>query len=90
MLSKRRRVDEEFRAFEVEWENNLVFVNHVGRPTYLIFTESIQARSQKFAMGGVILGLGAETPAAVGQWGLGAKQAGGLGAKSPAARGTGV
>ena len=80
MLSKRRRVDEEFRAFKVEWKNNFVFVYHLGRPTCLIFAESIQARSQKFAMRVVILGLGAETPAAGGQWGSGAKQAGGLGA----------
>ena len=41
MLSKRRKVDEEFRAFKVEWENNFVFVNHRGRRTCLIFTESI-------------------------------------------------
>ena len=72
MLSKRRRVDEEFRAFKAEWENNFGFVNHLGGPTCLIFTKSILVRNQKFAMGGLILGLGAETPAArvKGVWGL--------------------
>ena len=29
MLSKRKKVDEEFRAFEEEWENNFFFVNHL-------------------------------------------------------------
>ena len=41
-----------------------------------------QARRQKFAMGGCFRGLGAEPPAAGGQWGLGAKPL--------AARSTGV
>ena len=35
-------------------------------------TPLVQARSQKFAMGGELFGgLGAEPPAAEGQWGLG-------------------
>ena len=52
--------------------------------------EHNQARSQKFAMeGGCFGGLGAEPPAAGGQWGSGGKapsrrRHGGLGAKPPA------
>ena len=41
MLSKRRKVDEEFRALKVEWENKFAVVNHLRRRTCLIFTESI-------------------------------------------------
>ena len=41
MLSKRRKVDEEFRAFKVEWENSFAVVNHLRRRSCLIFTESI-------------------------------------------------
>ena len=44
-----------------------------------------QVRSQKFAMGSCFGGLGAEPPAAGGQWG-----SGDLGAKPPAAGGTRV
>ena len=52
------------------------------------------ARSQKFAMGAVLGGLEAEPPAAVGQWRSEGEaptpEAGGLGAESLAAGGTGV
>ena len=48
MLSKRKKVDEKFRAFKVEWENNFVFVNHLGRPTCLIFTEAIALNKECF------------------------------------------
>ena len=41
MLLERRKVEKEFRAFKVEWESNFVFVNHLGRPICLIFTEAI-------------------------------------------------
>ena len=41
--------------------------------------QSMQARSQKFAMGGLFGGLGAESPADGGRWGTG-----GLGAEPPA------
>ena len=41
MLSKGRKVDEEFRAFKEEWENNFFFVNHLERPTCVICHESI-------------------------------------------------
>ena len=46
-----------------------------------------QTRSQKFAMGGLFGGLGAEPQTAGDQWGYGA---GSLGAKPPAAGGMGV
>ena len=50
----------------------------------------MQARSQKFVMGGLFGGLGAEPPAAGGQWGLGASPpaAGGwgFGGKAPSRR----
>ena len=48
MLSKRTKVDEEFRAFKVEWQNNFVFSNHLGRPTCLIFTKSIALNKESF------------------------------------------
>ena len=49
----------------------------------------VQARSQKFAMGGCFGNLGVEPPAAGGQWGYGGKapsrrKQGGLGAEPPA------
>ena len=46
MLSKRRKVDEEFRAFKEEWENNFFFVNHHGRPTCLICNVSIAVNKE--------------------------------------------
>ena len=46
MLSKRRKVDEEFRAFKEEWKNNFFFVNHLGRPTGLICNESIAVNKE--------------------------------------------
>ena len=46
MLSKRRKVDEEFRAFKEEWKNNFVFVNHLGRPACLICYESIAVNKE--------------------------------------------
>ena len=41
MLSKRRKVDEELRAFKEEWGNNFFSVNHHERPTCLICNASI-------------------------------------------------
>ena len=55
---------------------------HAARPD----RSRVQARSQKFAMGGCFGFLEAEPPAAGGQWGFGGKpqppEAGGLGAKA--------
>ena len=48
MLSKRWKVDKEFRAFKEQWENNFVLVNHLGRPADLIFTEHIALNKQRF------------------------------------------
>ena len=60
-------------------------------PVSIIFVlhRCTQARSQKFAMGGCFGGLGAEHPAAGGQWGSGGEDPscwrhGGLGAEPPA------
>ena len=46
MLPKRRKVDEEFRAFEEEWESNFFFANHFGRPTCLICSKSIAVNKE--------------------------------------------
>ena len=46
MLSKRRKVDEEFRTFKEEWENNFFFVNHHARPTCLICNVSIAVNKE--------------------------------------------
>ena len=41
MLSKRRKVDEEFKDFKEKWKKYFFIVNHLGRPTCLICNESI-------------------------------------------------
>ena len=82
MLSKRKRVDEEFQSLS-RVGKQFRFLNHFERPTCLIFTESIQTRSQKFAMGGLILGLGAETPASRKPMGVGGEASWGSGGKVP-------
>ena len=46
MLSKRKKVDKEFRAFKEEWKNGVFFVNHLGRPTCLICNESIAVNKE--------------------------------------------
>ena len=42
------------RAFKVEWENNFVFVNHLGRPTCLVFTESIGLNKECFLISSLV------------------------------------
>ena len=46
MLSRRRKVDEEFRAFKEEWETNFFSVNHFERLTCLICNVSIAVNEE--------------------------------------------
>ena len=50
MLSKRKKVDEELRAFKEEWENNFFFVNHLERSTCVICNKSITSQHKHFSV----------------------------------------
>ena len=94
------RLHSDAHQSQIIWGRGDADVNHsvlklLGRIQPNYWGRYIKARSQKFAMGGLLWGSGGGAPSRrrpMGVWGRSPQppEAGGLGAKPPAAGGTGV